>query len=53
MTMQDDFSSYGQALAVGDAAPDLTLRDEDGQETTLAAFWRQRATALVFIRHFG
>jgi len=51
--MQDDFSSYGQALVVGDPAPDLTLRDEDGQETTLSAFWRQGATALVFIRHFG
>ena len=51
--MRDDFTHYGPALTVGAPAPDLTLRNEDGAETALAAFWRDGPTALVFLRHFG
>jgi peroxiredoxin len=51
--MRDEFANYGEGLALGDPAPDMTLRNEDGEETTLSAYWRAGPTALVFIRHFG
>jgi peroxiredoxin len=41
------------ALQPGDLAPDLTLPDQDGQAHTLADFWRDQPTMLVFLRHFG
>lgn len=34
--------------AVGDLAPDLTLRDQFGQDVTLASFRGRKAVALVF-----
>ncbi len=37
----------------GVQAPDVTLQDEDGKDATLSSFWRQRPSALVFVRHFG
>ena len=37
----------------GDIAPDAWLKDEMGAEVQLAACWRERPVALVFIRHFG
>ena len=40
-------------VGVGDRAPDVTIRDEDGREVALSSFWTQRPTALVFVRHFG
>lgn len=40
-------------VGVGNAAPDVTIRDEDGNEVSLQSFWTQRPTALVFVRHFG
>lgn len=35
-------------LAVGDTAPDFTLRDQNGAEVTLGAFAGERAVLLVF-----
>jgi hypothetical protein len=29
------------------------LRDEDGRDAQLSAFWQQQPTVLVFVRHFG
>lgn len=49
----DEFAGYGEALAVGETAPDLTLRDETGAEVALASLWRERGAVIVFIRHFG
>lgn len=38
---------------VGDAAPDVTLRDEDGGNAHLSDYWQQQPTVMVFVRHFG
>lgn len=42
-------------LAVGDHAPDLTLRDAGDVEVRLSDLWASapRALVLVFLRHFG
>ncbi len=40
-------------VAVGDPAPDLILRDQDGVEVRLSSYWRERPVALIFLRHFG
>ena len=40
-------------IAVGDAAPDVTLRDESGEAAALSAYWQRQPVALVFVRHFG
>lgn len=40
-------------VEVGDAAPDVTIRDADGNDVRLSAYWTRQPTALVFIRHFG
>jgi peroxiredoxin len=34
-------------------APDLTLLNEAGQKINLSAFWQEKPTLLVFLRHFG
>lgn len=47
--MQDD----QQLLAVGDPAPDVTLPDQDGHDVALSSLWRDRTTAIVFLRHYG
>ena len=31
----------------------MTVLDETGAETDITALWRDRRTALIFIRHFG
>ena len=36
-------------IAVGDAAPDFTLKDTDGNEVTLSSFRGQKSVTLVFI----
>jgi peroxiredoxin len=38
---------------VGDAAPDCTLLDDTGQETTLASFWQNGDLVVLFLRHFN
>lgn len=38
---------------VGDAAPDVTLRDEESGDAQLSAYWQHQPTTLVFVRHFG
>ena len=45
--------SEAQPVAVGDAAPDIRLRDADDHEVQLAAYWQRQPTVLVFVRHFG
>ncbi len=40
-------------LNVGDAAPPLTLPDQDGNPVALADRWQAQPTMLVFLRHFG
>lgn len=45
-------SEDAQPVEVGDAAPDVTLRDEDGADAQLSTYWQQ-PTVLVFVRHFG
>ena len=38
---------------VGDAAPDVELREDTGQVIRLSALWQERPLALLFVRHFG
>jgi peroxiredoxin len=38
---------------VGDVAPDVRLRDSDGNERRLSEWWDQGAVHLVFMRHYG
>lgn len=38
---------------VGDAAPDLELRDNTSPLVRLSTLWRERPLALLFVRHFG
>lgn len=40
-------------LRPGDAAPNLELRTDSGGRIELAELWRERPTALFFVRHFG
>ncbi len=40
-------------VGVGDTAPDILLRDENGHEVQLSAYWQRQPTVLVFVRHFG
>jgi len=40
-------------LSIDSPAPDLTLFDRDGKETTLASQWQQGPILLNFLRHFG
>jgi peroxiredoxin len=42
-----------RSVETGHAAPDITLRDENGQEVALSAYWQRQPTVLVFVRHFG
>ncbi len=37
------------ALAVGDTAPDFTLKDQDGTEYTLSSFRGEKPVVLVFV----
>jgi peroxiredoxin len=40
-------------LKVGQAAPDITLLDTQGQPISLTGFWPSGPTMLEFLRHFG
>lgn len=40
-------------MRIGDAAPDVVLKQSDGQSVTLSSFWRRQPVVLVFVRHFG
>lgn len=40
-------------LKLGDHAPDFTLPDAHGVETSLASLWADRPLVLSFLRHFG
>ncbi len=37
-------------VALGDAAPDFTLEDQDGRKVNLAAEWKKRPVVLIFYR---
>lgn len=50
---QQDGMMEEQMPGVGDAALDCTLPDHDNTPQSLAAFWRERPTILVWLRHFG
>lgn len=39
-------------VKVGEAAPDFTLTDQDGQPITLSAYRGQKAVVLVFYRGY-
>lgn len=38
---------------VGDAAPNVTICDAEGNAVHLAEYWREQPIVLVFLRHFG
>ena len=40
-------------VGVGDPAPDMTLADDGGQQTSLSSLWSQQPLVLLFIRHLG
>jgi peroxiredoxin len=40
-------------VAVGNAAPDVTLRDESGEAAALSTYWQRQPVVMVFVRHFG
>jgi len=43
----------GLPVQVGDAAPDLELRDLSGDPRRLSDFWAHAPMLLIFMRHFG
>lgn len=45
--------AVAKLVAVGDAAPDVVLKNEDQTSVELAYFWQAQPVALVFVRHFG
>ncbi len=40
-------------VAVGDPAPDLTLKASTGKKIALSTLWREQSCVLIFLRHFG
>ena len=40
-------------LHIGDTAPNVTVRDDEGQPTELQSLWAERAVVLLFLRHLG
>jgi peroxiredoxin len=40
-------------VSVGDAAPNITLKDSTGSEIQLNTLWETTPTVIVFLRHFG
>lgn len=40
-------------LQPGDTAPELTLKNSDGEAVKLSRFWQQQPVVLNFLRHFG
>lgn len=50
---QGEQKAMTKRLKVGEAAPDLTLVNGNGQETHLSQIWSQGPTLLTFLRHFG
>jgi len=38
---------------VGEAAPDVMLRDENGNDVALSSLWKEGPVAFIFVRHFG
>lgn len=57
-TRQTGYQEKGETIMTENkqilkALDGLTVLDETGAEIDIASLWRQRATALIFIRHFG
>lgn len=42
-----------QEINMGDMAPDVTVRRDDGSEISLSQLWRDNPVVLVFLRHLG
>ena len=40
-------------LAVGDSAPNVTLRNDEDRPVRLPDLWREKPLALFFVRHYG
>jgi peroxiredoxin len=40
-------------IEIGDKAPDVRLRDSNGDPIALASLWQARPVALAFLRHSG
>ena len=53
MSDQAESDAQSPQIIVGQSAPDVMLRDEEGREVALSTFWRERPTFFVWIRHFG
>jgi len=49
----NDQTSIGSRLQVGDLAPNAQLIRTTGECITLAELFRHKRTVLVFLRHFG
>ena len=41
------------SLSVGDAAPNLTLADHEGNELQLSSLWQESPRVMFFPRHLG
>lgn len=46
-------SKWHTQLQSGDAAPDITLKDAEGNSIKLSSVWQKGDTIITFIRHFG
>ncbi|MGD0076832.1 MAG: hypothetical protein ABSD31_21265 [Candidatus Binataceae bacterium] len=40
-------------IKTGDKAPDVSLRDSNGDLIALASLWQARPVAIAFLRHSG
>ena len=40
-------------IEIGDKAPDVSLRDSNGETIALASLWKRHPIALAFLRHSG
>jgi hypothetical protein len=40
-------------VGVGDPAPDMTLTDAGGEQTSLSSLWKEQPLVLLFVRHLG
>ena len=48
-----EFKPDGVPPQVGDAAPDLSFVDQEGNERSLGSFWSERPLLLIFWRQYG
>lgn len=53
MTTQNSNGLTNRLFKPGEVIPEITLIDETGKAASLRAFWKERPTLFVFLRHFG